>query len=90
MKFDKTDYTIGSHFVVALEYGDETGLSDQESQELAEFIESLPKGHNGSNHWSWGDSDEFARCEISGMMGHCTQATYLHAAELKVKSSPSM
>jgi hypothetical protein len=90
MKFEKIQCTLGSHFVAALEYGDETGLSDEESAELQAFVESLPKGKDGNNHWSWGESEEFARCEVGGMMGECVSAEYLFVPEVKPSKGMGM
>jgi hypothetical protein len=64
-------YTIGSHFVCALEYGDYSGLTDEEENELENFIASLPRGYHV---WQWGDSEEFSRCEVSDTMGQCINA----------------
>lgn len=74
MKFDTYNYCIGSHFVCAIEYDDESGLTDEESRQLSEFLETLPRG---AGHWSWSEGEEFARCDISGLRGDCTRGEYL-------------
>lgn len=75
LHFETIAYTIGSHFLSALINGDETGLSDEEIAELAEFLETLPP--NG--HWDCSDTEtHFARCEITGMRGDCSDVLYLY------------
>ena len=76
MNFKTYEYCIGVHYVCAIEYGDESELSDEESIQLAEFIEALPVG---AGHWSWGDHEEFSECDISGLRGDCSRAEYLVA-----------
>lgn len=38
-------YIIPAHLLVAIEYGDYTGLTDHDEQKLNEFLENLPQGN---------------------------------------------
>jgi len=78
MKFDKEYFTIGSHFVYALEYGDYSGLTGDEIQDLENFIAKLHK--SGKAHWSFGDYEKLDECFISGMLSNCTESVYLYTA----------
>lgn len=60
--------TIGQHFVCPVEYGDMTGLSDEEEQMLDRWIAHYP-----SAVFVWGEEDEFARCDVTGMMSRCIE-----------------
>ena len=73
MTFDRYEYTIGAHFVVALEYDDRTGLDDGECKALDAFLDALP----GPGHWSWGDDESFALDDVSGLYGQCVRADYM-------------
>lgn len=64
-------FTIANHWITAIEYGDETGLSDSESAELAAWIETLPP----CAVFDYSDSSEFARDEVSGLMADCVTVT---------------
>lgn len=68
------DYTIGAQYVCALEYGDLTGLDDNEIHALEDFMSDLPAS-NG--HWSWGDDESFARDDVMGYWGQCVKAEYV-------------
>jgi hypothetical protein len=57
---------IGQHFAVPLEYGDVTGLSDEEERLLRRWVAAYP---NAS--FVWCGEDEFAQCEITGLRGAC-------------------
>jgi hypothetical protein len=57
---------IGQHFAVPLEYGDVTGLSDEEERLLRRWVAAYP---NAS--FVWCGEDEFAQCEITGLKGAC-------------------
>lgn len=75
MQFDTYTYTIAAHFLPALINGDETGLDDAESAQLAAFIDALP----GHGHWSYDSdySDNFARCDITGLHSTTVDCEYL-------------
>jgi hypothetical protein len=59
---------IGQHFICPVEYGDVTGLTDHEEAQLNQWLGSYP----GAT-FMWGEEDEFARCEVTGMMGKCVE-----------------
>lgn len=61
---DCTLYEINSYFVPALYYGDITGLSDEEAEQIAAFIEE-----NGDNVVDSIEFDEFGECCITGLRG---------------------
>lgn len=65
-------YTIAQHWITAIEYGDETGLTDAESVELSDWLSTLPRG---PHTFDYGDSVEFARDEVSGLMADCVTVT---------------
>lgn len=57
---------INQVFVCPIEYGDMSGLDDKEENRLNEWLENYP-----NCIFEYGDSDEFAKCEITGLMGNC-------------------
>ncbi len=72
MKFDNMEYTIGSHLASALVNGDYSGLDDSEARDLDAWLEE----HEFiGSYWDIGETHEFNRCEISGLMGECITAT---------------
>lgn len=75
MQFDSYTYTIGAHFLPAIINGDESGLDDSESAQLAAFIDALP----GHGHWSCDDADgfDFARCDITDLTSAVVVCQYL-------------
>lgn len=58
--------TILDCFVCAIEYNDPSGLSDEEESQLNDWLGNYP-----CCLFEYGDSGEFARCEITGLMGNC-------------------
>jgi len=58
---------VGTHYVCPIEYGDMGDLKDWEIQHLEFWLE----GYEGCV-FEWGDEEEFARCDITDMMGACT------------------
>ena len=73
-------YSIASHWVCPIEYGDYSGLKDSEIKDLEEFLESLPRG---PLHWSWSDNQEFAKDEITGLMEDCLEgALFVHSGQV--------
>ena len=79
MTFDQYSYTIGSHYVCALEYGDMNGLDDNETQAVKDFMSDLPSAHG---HWSWGDDEEFAIDDVMGYWGQCVRADFMVPVEV--------
>lgn len=65
-------FTIAEHWVTAIEYDDQSGLTDTESAELSAWIDSMPPG---PLFFNYGESVEFARDEISGLMADCVTVT---------------
>lgn len=77
MHFEQYDYTIGTHYISAIINGDTSGLNDDEEQMLNDFL-SCDVFQNG--HWAVPDNDEsFSRCDISGLMGDCSDMTFFKA-----------
>lgn len=58
--------TILDCFVCAIEYNDHSGLSDEEESQINDWLENYP-----CCNFVYGDIEEFARCEITGLMGNC-------------------
>jgi len=58
--------TIAEYFVCAIEYGDMSGLDDEEESMVGDWLENYP-----CCMFEYGDSIEFAKCEITGLMGNC-------------------
>jgi hypothetical protein len=66
-------YTIASHFVIAIEYGDYSGLEEGEEGALEAFLDTLPRGYHT---WQWSDdSEDFATDEVTGLKASCITAT---------------
>lgn len=72
MKFEQYQYRISSHYLPALINGDESGMSDEESEMLNAFYASLP----GYGHWDCEDDSSFAECEVSGLYADTVVCTY--------------
>ena len=74
MKFTEYEYVIPAHMLCAIEYGDTSGLSDDDEKALDEFVESLPKGNRV---FSYGTISEFtASNDVLGRIGcDCVNAT---------------
>ena len=66
MNFDQYDYRIADYFLSALINGDCTGLTDEESEELDTWESALPEG-KGRIYDYEEDSDNWGKCEISGL-----------------------
>ena len=84
MNTEIISYTIGTQFTCYVAYGDLDGITEQEQRafdELEQFSRlDAPKGYHFS-HWEirTDEYDEFARCEVTDLMGSCIQfdAVYL-------------
>lgn len=73
---DTVTYTIGQHYVPYIEYGDATGLEDDEIEECDIFLSTIPEnGPEGFTfmHTTIGDDVGFDRDEIGGLMGECVE-----------------
>ena len=60
------EVTILDYFVCAIEYNDMTGLDDEEEILINAWVENYP-----SCMFEYGESIEFAKCDITGLMGNC-------------------
>jgi hypothetical protein len=60
------EVTISEWFICAIEYNDMTGLDDEEESQLNEWLDNYP-----CCMFDYGDSSEFAKCEITGLMSDC-------------------
>lgn len=58
--------TILESFICAIEYNDMTGLDDEEESLVCAWLESYT-----NCMFEYGESIEFAKCEITGLMGNC-------------------
>ena len=58
--------TITEHFICAIEYNDMSGLDDDDESLVCAWIDNYP-----CCMFEYGDSSEFAKCEITGLMGNC-------------------
>jgi len=66
---DFYEYTIGEHFAPALINDDYTSLNDDEHALLDAWLDGNAMR---ASHWTTeGESSDFARCEITGLMSDC-------------------
>lgn len=79
------EYVVGEHFLYPILYADSSGLDDNEERDFDEFDkdvrETPPDVGYSFGHWSAeGDTIEFDRCEVTGLMGRCSTivAVYFH------------
>ena len=78
MKTERIPYTIGTQFTTYVAYGEHDNITDQEKRLFDELEQSsrldAPEGYKFS-HWAiQADTyDEFARCEVTDLMGSCYQ-----------------
>ena len=72
---------IGTQFPCALEYGDNTGLIDNEERQLDDWVLSLISfaedryTANPVIHFEYGEESEFETCDITGLKGNCVAVT---------------
>lgn len=67
MKYKEYEYVIPAHMTVAIEYGDTSGLSEEDEAALDKFLDSLPKGNKVL---SYGTLSEFTtENDILGRIG---------------------
>lgn len=72
---------IGTQFPCALEYGDNTGLIDDEERQLDTWLSNLyneAEDHYTSKpclHFEYGEQSEFETCDITGFKGNCVAVT---------------
>jgi len=78
MKFEEYTFTIGAHYLSALIDGDETGLSDAESEELASWLRHVIETNVGKANYHWSPADTgnaIGHCEITGERGAVEEVT---------------
>lgn len=71
MLIEYDTFSICSAFVCAIEYGEYSGLSDEDEKALDAFLDNLPAGYKC---WQYSDETEFSRDEISGLQADCVEA----------------
>ena len=73
MKFETYEYTLGDWWACALINGDETGLSDAESEQLDAWIASQTWAGKAYHFdgFSEEDSQGFCRDDVTGLAGDC-------------------
>jgi len=79
-KWDYYEFTLGSWWASAIINGDYSGLTDDESARLDEFMrDRIPTGLRG--HWDGFDEETdyrgFTRDEITGLAGDCYKARFM-------------
>ncbi len=79
MEFDTYEFKIPTWAVCPLEYGDYSGLTDEDISDLESFIESLPRDSNGCiGHFIWPDESYFSHDnDISSLGSDVYDAEYL-------------
>jgi hypothetical protein len=63
-------FSIASHYVTAIEYGDYSGIEAVEEIALNEFLDSLPQGYK---YWQWSNDQQFAVDSVTGSMADCLE-----------------
>jgi len=58
--------TIAEYFVCSIAYGDMSGLDDEEENQVNDWLDNYPYCM-----FEYGEVVEFAKCEITGLMGNC-------------------
>lgn len=77
-------YTVGQHFATYIAYGETEGLTEDEMIDFDALEQDARRNaDNGYEfaHWSITDNtDEFAKCEATGIMGATIdiEAVYFH------------
>ncbi len=73
---------IGTPFPCALEYGDNSGLIDNEERELDNWVldliniaEDRYNIHDPVVYFDYGEQSEFETCDITGLKGNCVAVT---------------
>ena len=74
MLIEYDSFSICQHYITAIEYGDNTALTDQDEIDLDKFMGNLPPGYKC---WQYGESAEFTRDDISGLMADCIEVKLL-------------
>lgn len=75
------DIYIGTQFPVALEYGDESGLTDEEIRQLDDwysgYVSEAEDRYTSKPclHFDYGEASEFETCSVTGLKGNCVAVT---------------
>ena len=70
MLIEYDSFSIAQHYNCAIEYGDFSGLSENDDVLITDFLENLP---TGSKTWQFSDDTEFCKDDISGLMADCLE-----------------
>ena len=75
---------IGTQFLCALEYGDNTGLDDGEERQLDDWYSGLIAlaedrygVHDPVLHFEYGEQSEFETCDVTGLRGDCVAVSVI-------------
>ena len=66
MKYKQKEFRISQAYVCAIEYGDMSGLEEDEIKLINDFVEE-----QGDGTYEYGEEVYFTRCEINKMMSDC-------------------
>lgn len=66
IKFEEFEASICSHYVTALEYGDNSALDDNDIKLVNDYLEQW-----GSVIFEYSEETSFQRDDISGLMADC-------------------
>lgn len=70
IRFEEYDtVNICTAFVTAFEYGDYTGVSDEEEHQIDEYLSNLPSPH----YFEYGSESFCGRCKVTGLMADCVE-----------------
>lgn len=67
------EFNLSQHWIVALVYGDESGMDDSEINELNEFLNQFNGRHYAIDI---SENAEFCRDHISRLMADCYTVTF--------------
>lgn len=77
MKITATyEYDIGTHFITAIEYGDISGLDDNDIERFNAFMNDISPSSNSHMTCEYPDLDNetsFDRCDITGLRSDTTR-----------------
>jgi len=78
MDFQVYNYTIPVDLLPALFYGDYTGLSFKEEDDLIEFAKGLPGFPNVIGHWNMKDGEQYFNFnDVNGKLAEVCDMEYL-------------